>query len=129
MQRPIRWSLALLLSWCALAQAQGIPVYDNTNFLQNLITSAQSTLTAIATGQSAANSILDLTPLDEIAILHGLWEDVQELAAIMGQVEVLSSDVQSLQAQLAALFDLDTAPASNSALQERLAEIRRVRSQ
>ena len=38
---PLRWGLGLVLGWCGLAWAQGIPVYDNTNFLQNLVTAAQ----------------------------------------------------------------------------------------
>ena len=51
------------------------------------------------------------------------------LADIVRQAEGLSYDIASLQAQIDALFDLDTAPASTSELQVRLAEIRRVRSQ
>ena len=45
------------------------------------------------------------------------------------QIEVLDNDIQSLQRQITALFDLETAPASTSALRERLAEIRRLRWQ
>ena len=48
-------------------------------------------------------------------------EDVTALAEIMAQVDVLSTDIASLQAQVAALFGLDTAPASTSELQVRLA--------
>jgi hypothetical protein len=129
MPHPLRWSLGLLLCWCPLVQAQGIPVYDNTNFLQNLITAAQSTLTSIATAQTAASFLLDLTPLDEIVMASGLIETAAQLADIMAQIEVLDNDVQSLQRQLDALFGLDTAPTSASALRERLAEIRRLRWQ
>ena len=100
----------------------GIPVYDNTNFFQNLITAAQSTLTAIATAETAANTILDLTPLDEIVTASGMIEDLAALAEIMAQVDVLSTDIASLQAQVAVLFGLDTAPASTSELQVRLRE-------
>ena len=122
-------ALGWLLGWCALARAQGIPVYDNTNFLQNLVTAAQSTLTAIATAETAANTILDLTPLDEIITASGIIEDLAALAEIMAQVDVLSTDIASLQAQVAVLFGLDTAPASTSELQVRLREIRRLRSE
>ena len=110
MHRPLRWGLGLLLGWAGLAWGQGIPVYDNTNFLQNLVTAAQSTLTAIATAETAANTILDLTPLDEIITASGMIEDITALAEIMAQVDVLSTDIASLQAQVAALFGLDTAP-------------------
>jgi TolA-binding protein len=104
-------------------------VYDNTNFLQNLITTAQSTLTSIATAQTAASFLLDLTPLDEIIMASGLIETAAQLADILQQVEVLDNDIQSLQRQITALFDLESAPASTSALRARLAEIRRLRWQ
>ena len=42
---------------------------------------------------------------------------------------MLDNDIQSLQRQITALFGLETAPASTSALRERLAEIRRLRWQ
>jgi conjugal transfer/entry exclusion protein len=129
MPHPLRWSLVLLLCWCALARAQGIPVYDNTNFLQNLITAAQSTLTSIATAQTAANTLLDLTPLDEMIMASGIIEAATQLADILQQIEGLDNDIQSLQRQITALFGLETAPASASALRERLAEIRRLRWQ
>ena len=101
-----------------------------TNLYQNTRHRRRNTvLTAIAAAETAANTILDLTPLDEIITLQGIIEDVKVLADIMAQVEGLSNDVASLRAQIAALFGLETAPASTSALQERLAEIRRVRAQ
>ena len=89
----------------------------------------QAVLTAIATAETVANQILDLTPLDEIITLQGILDDLALLADIVAQAEGLSYDIASLRAQIAALFDLDTAPASTSELQVRLAEIRRVRSQ
>ena len=75
--RPSRRSLGLVLCWCTLARAQGIPVYDNTNFFQNLITAVQSTLTAVSSAQTAASFLLDLTPLDEIIMASsGLLESI-----------------------------------------------------
>ena len=65
---------------------------------------------------------------------RSLWPRVlskaaAQLADIMAQIEVLDNDMQSLQRQITALFGLETAPASTSALRERLAEIRRLRWQ
>jgi D-serine deaminase-like pyridoxal phosphate-dependent protein len=107
-----------------------IPVTEiGANLYHNTVTAGQSILTAIATAETVANQILDLTPVDEVITLQGVTADLAALADMLGQVEGLSADVQSLEAQITALFDLDTAPASTSALQARLAEIRRVRSQ
>ena len=117
--------LALVLP----AKAQ-LPVAEvGPNLLQSTIIAAQSTLTAISTAQTAANTILDLTPLDEMIMASGIIESAAALADIMAQVEGLDNDVQSLQRQITALFGLETAPASTSALRERLAEIRRLRWQ
>jgi hypothetical protein len=111
------------------AQAQ-LPVAEvGPNLVQSTITAVQSTLTALTSAQTAANTILDLTPLDEIIMASGIIEGIAQLADIMAQIEVLDSDVQSLQRQITALFGLETAPASTSALRERLAEIRRLRWQ
>jgi len=107
-----------------------IPVTEiGANLWQNTITAGQSILTAISTAQTVANQLLDLEPVSEVITLQGIMEDLAALADIMRQAEGLSYDVQSLQAQIAALFDLETAPRSTSELQVRLAEIRRVRSQ
>ena len=109
-----------------VAQSQLI-VSDPGNLFANTITAAQSTLTALSSAQTAANTILDLTPLDEIIMASGMIEGIAQLADIMAQIEVLDNDIQSLQRQITALFGLETAPASTSALRERLAEIRRLR--
>ena len=107
-----------------------IPVTEvGANLYQNAVTAGQSILTALATAQTVANQVLDLTPLDDVITLQGMMEDLALLADIMRQVEGLSYDVQRLQAQIAALFALETAPRSTSELQMRLAEIRRVRYQ
>ena len=53
----------------------------------------------------------------------GIIEGIGQLADIMAQIEGLDNDIQSLQRQITALFGLETALASTSALRERLAEI------
>ena len=57
--RRVSWSVAMLLGWVALAQAQGIPVYDNTNFLQNIITAAESTISAVEAVTQTAQGVLN----------------------------------------------------------------------
>jgi hypothetical protein len=118
-----------LLALVLPAQAQ-IPVAEvGPNLVQSTITAVQSTLTALASAQTAANFILDLTPLDEIIMASGIIESIGQLADILQQIEGLDNDIQSLQRQITALFGLETAPSSTSALRERLAEIRRLRWQ
>ena len=124
--------IVLLLAQPLQAQILGTGVLSVTeigaNLYQNTITAINAVLTAVATAQTVANQILDLTPLDEIITLQGILEDLALLADIVAQAEGLSYDIASLRAQIDALFNLDTAPASTSELQLRLAEIRRVRA-
>lgn len=126
-----RWLMTTgMLLALALPASGVIPVEEiGPNLLQGTITAGQTTLTAIAAAQTVANQVLDLTPLDEVAIVEALTRTLADLGAIMQQAEGLSYDVHSLQAQIAALFDLDTAPSNMSELQIRLAEIRRIRAQ
>jgi len=122
-------TLTLLLGSATLARAQGLPVYDNANFLQNIITAVQSVLTTIQTVLIEANQILELTPLDDIAVAGGIAEDMELLGLLLEQAEGLSYDVGSLETQITALFDLDTAPDTRDGLTERMAEIKRLKFQ
>ena len=124
-----------LLGWCLawmllpqVAQSQ-IPVIDASNLFANTTTSLQSIITAANSVITVANQVLDLTPLDEIVLAGSILEDAALLGETISTASAVYTDVQSLQAQIAVLFDLETAPASTSELQKRLAEIRRVRSQ
>jgi len=53
--------------------------------------------------------------------------DMDELGSIIEQAQGLSYDLGSLNSQIQALFSLDAAPRTTTALAERLTEIRRVR--
>src|SRR5262249_31183302 len=119
----------LLLGWGGRVSAQGVPVYDNANFLQNLITAVQAVLTTIEAFLIEANQILELTSLDDIGVAGGIAEDMALLARLVDQAEGLSYDIASLQAQIAQLFDLQTAPATRDGLTARLAEIKRYKYQ
>lgn len=128
MRKPLILSAALLCWWTALARAQ-IPVIDASNLAENGITALQSTLTTIEQIFQSAQWVLNLTPLDDISTAGGIAEDMQLLGQLVEQAQGLSYDLASLEAQIDALFNLDTAPDTSSGLQERLTEIRRVKWQ
>jgi conjugal transfer/entry exclusion protein len=117
-----RWALSVMLTlplaWPGGVCAQGIPVYDNANFTQNVIQAVQTVLIV-------ANQVLELMP-GEIALDDAYAADLDTLGRIVEEAQGLSYDLGSLQAQVQALFGLDTAPDSAEGLRERLAEIRRV---
>jgi len=102
-----------------------LAVVDVANLGQNTITAIESVLTTIQTILIEANQILELTPLDDIAVSGGIAEDMALLGQLVEQAEGLSYDIGSLQAQLDSLFNLDTAPDTRDGLTERLAEIKR----
>jgi len=121
-------SLLLVLGLTPLAQAQ-LVVIDPADIAQNTITAIETTLTTIETVLIEANQILDLTPLDSIGVADGIVQDMRLLGQLVDQAQGLSYDVSSLESQISALFGLDTAPTTSRALQARLDEIRRVKSQ
>jgi conjugal transfer/entry exclusion protein len=128
----MRWfwiSVGLLLAWCPVAGAQGAPVYDNANFLQNIVTAAESTITAVEAVIQTAQGVLNLTALDELATAGGIAEDMALLGQLVEQAQGLSYDLGSLESQITSLFDLGTAPDTRDGLTERLAEIKRVKFQ
>jgi conjugal transfer/entry exclusion protein len=118
-------TLVLLLGYVQRSHAQGIPVYDNANFLQNIVTAAQTTITAIEAVFQSSEWVLELTSLDDIAVAGGIAADMALLGQLVEQAEGLSYDMGSLQAQLDSLFNLDTAPDTRDGLTARLAEIKR----
>jgi conjugal transfer/entry exclusion protein len=105
-------------------QGQGVPVYDNTNFLQNVVTAAESTITAIESVLQTANQVLELTPVDEVIVGGQMAEDMAALAEIVTAAELIWYDVHSVDAQIMALFGLDNAPATRDGLDERVLEIK-----
>jgi len=111
-----------------MAHAQ-LPVIDAGNLAQNTISAIQSVLTTIQTVLIEANQILDLTPLDEIGTAQGIISDITKLASVVEQAEGLAFDINLLQIQLSALFDLETAPATRDGLTVRLAEIKKLKFQ
>jgi len=128
MLRRLSLSLCLVVLCTPVVHAQ-LAVVDVANLGQNTITAIESVLTTIQAILIEANQILELTPLDDIAVAGGIAEDMALLGQLVEQAEGLSYDIGSLQAQLDSLFRLDTAPDTRDGLTERLAEIKRVKYQ
>ena len=114
--------------WCTPASAQ-LAVFDAANFGENIITAIQSVLTTIQTILIEANQILELTPLDEIAVAGGIAEDMALLGQLVEQAQGLSYDIGSIETHIQSLFNLDTAPDTRDGLTQRLAEIKQVKYQ
>lgn len=127
-RRLLLLSASFLCCWHTQAAAQ-IPVVDSANLSQNSITSVQTFITAVETVLIELNQILELEAISGLIAADGISADMAELGAIIESAEGLSYDIYSLQTQIVALFDLDTAPTTTALLYERLAEIRRVRHQ
>jgi conjugal transfer/entry exclusion protein len=129
MSRRLTRSLVLfLLLVVRSAQAQ-LAVVDVANLGQNTITAIESVLTTIQTILIEANQILELTPLDDMAVAGGIAEDMALLGQLAAQAEGLSYDIGSIQAQIDALFHFDTAPDTREGLTVRLAEIKALKYQ
>src|SRR5712691_4121016 len=119
MRRTILIALVVLGLWACQVQAQGLPVIDVSNLLQNTVQAVQSVL-------MVANMVLELTPLGEIVLGDEFTEDLSALGAVVEEARGLAYDLASLQSQVTTLFGLDNAPSSSRELRQRLAEIRRV---
>jgi conjugal transfer/entry exclusion protein len=119
MKRLLLMGVLLVLVARTPAQAQGIPVFDAANLAQNVIQALQTILIV-------GNQVLELTGLDALILGEDFAGDMDELASIVQQAQGLAYDVSSLQAQVSALFSLESAPSSTRELRERLAAIRQV---
>jgi conjugal transfer/entry exclusion protein len=121
--------LVMLLALSGLAQAQGIPVYDNANFLQNIIQAIQSVITAIEAVIQTEQGIENLLPLDDIAVAADVAEMVGMLMDVAAEGQALMGDAASARAQFNALFGLENMPMSPSGLSQRMGEMRQAISE
>jgi hypothetical protein len=99
-------------------------VFDPTNYSANLITSIESVITAVEAVAQTANMILELTPLDDIAIAGDFAETMGLVGALIEEGMGLMGDAQQAQAQIEALFQLDNAPRNLQDLNERVYAIK-----
>jgi conjugal transfer/entry exclusion protein len=84
----------------------------------------QNTITAVESVAQTINMVLELTPVDELIVAQGIADDLALLQEILAQAQGLAYDLETLNAQITALFDLETAPATRPALDARLTTIR-----
>jgi conjugal transfer/entry exclusion protein len=126
MLKRLNLSLFVVLLSVNVAHAQ-IPVVDVSNLSQNTISAIQSVLTTIQTVLIELNQIKELLPLDDIQTASGIAHDMALLGELVEQAEGLSYDIGSIQAQIDALFGLDTAPDTRDGLTERIAEIKQLK--
>jgi len=106
------------------------PVVEvGANLGQNTITAVQSAITAAQTTLIQLNQIVDMTPVKSLTAAGGIIEDMELLCDIIKQTEAINTDLQSLEAQMAALLDIHQAPRTRSDLQKRMDELKRMRQQ
>ena len=110
--------MGLLLPRSVPAQVAAL-VYDPANEFVN-------TLNWVETTFVVANQVLDLTPVDEIVLSGEFASALDSIAVILAESMGLAYDIESLQAQVRVLFDLETAPDNMRDLKQRLTEIRQI---
>ena len=120
--------LIALLSVPLRSHAQ-IPVVDVENLVVNTVTSVQSVVTALQTILLVYDSAVNLTGGNTVSTSGAYNEDIAALQALIAEAEGLSFDLASLEAQIAGLLSLDSAPDNMRDLNARLMELRRARSQ
>jgi len=108
-----------LLTWSSRAAlAQGIPVIDAANLVQN---STSATNLVIHTAQWALN----LLGLPEFAVAAGSFiESMASLQQIVTDAQALGFDIMTVQAQLNSLLSLESAPATSREFAMRMGEMR-----
>ena len=122
-----RLAAACLLSLCLCSTAYAvIPVEEVGLQLERTIwTSIQSTITAVQSVILVADSAMNLVSIGSSA-LEGLEATIADLNAILMDANGILFDIRRIEHETVALFALETAPASTTELQIRLAQIRRV---
>jgi conjugal transfer/entry exclusion protein len=120
MYRSLGFALLLVSLSSMVARAQ-IPVTDTGNAAINTITSIQSTISAIEDVIQTGYMLLEITPLDDIAIAADFAETMGLLGELVAEGQALMGDVTQAQAQIEALFDPTVAPDNPLDLTRRVA--------
>lgn len=130
MRRTVSYVLILLLACSVPASGQlaGVqPVVEVGPTAQNAtITAIQSTITAIESVLHSFYMALELEPLTDIAIAADYAETLALLVELVAEGEALMGDAAQAQAQIEALFHLDTPARTLPEFHERITEIKRV---
>jgi hypothetical protein len=122
----------ILLAWQAPATGQilgtgVLPVTEiGPNLTNGLVTSVQSTITAIEAVVQSAYMLLELTPLDEMALSGEFVETMGQLGALIEEGSGLIHDAEAAAADFEALFGLDGIPTTPQGLTERVAQTNQV---
>src|SRR5215471_2405120 len=97
---PLLVLCALLLSVPGV-YAQGVPVYDNANWLTNLAQVAQLILDVVESVTQTAQGVENLLPLDDIAVASDVAEMVSQLTQVAAEGQALMGDANAARAQFA----------------------------
>jgi hypothetical protein len=117
-------SVLLWLGSVTLSHAQ-LAVIDAANLGHNSVTSFQSTVTAIESVLQSGYMVLELEPFGDTGLNGEFFTKLAELEAILAEGEHVIWDIESLLAQIRALYGLEGAPDNSTGLRERLYLIRR----
>jgi conjugal transfer/entry exclusion protein len=107
--------LGTMLTVAVLAtrlDAQGLPVFDAQNLIQNTISAVQSVL-------MVANQIIELTALEGFALDGSFNADLATLNALVEEGAALGFDVGAVNSTILPLFALETAPRTSFEYRER----------
>jgi hypothetical protein len=102
-------------------------VIDPGDIAQNTITAAQSVLITIEETIQTAQGVLNLTLLESIISTGGILEDIALLGQLLEEASQISTDLNSLQAQITSLMHWETAPDTRDGLAALLIEFKRLK--
>jgi hypothetical protein len=124
MCKRLSLSLLLVLLYISIGHCQ-LPVIDIADIGQNTITAIQTTVSAATLILMDIKMAEELLPLDSIILQDGLFDaDMGDLSQIATEGQALIGDIGALKAEVTALFDLSTAPATSTELAQRLHDMR-----
>src|SRR5678815_4186612 len=90
-----------------------IPTFETSPMQPNaVVTAAQSTVTAVEAVLQSAYMLLDLTPIDDIAVSSDLLAQMALVSEIAFEGEALLKDAQGAAADFEVLFSVDVLPST-----------------
>jgi type IV secretion system protein TrbJ len=104
------------------ARAQGIPVYDNTSFLE-LVQQFEQGAQQLAQLQQQLTAQLDMLRSLPSTIMPGLGDLVQQTQSLMQQVSMIQDMGTSLQSQLDSLYPTNYSTMSMSGILSQLSQM------